>query len=486
MAVDFGRYQSPGVYSESIPGPLLSVQSATPMAVGIFGQAVGFRTDSEAVRIPVDHVPEEGGDPEPTSTVPLRQPGVKKDTVRVNHPTSGREYIEGTDYTVESVGGEEGGRASRYSLKRLPEGHLLEGDDVQVSYSYTDDSYFEPRQFFDYSDIQDVYGRPFDPNGNIQSELSLAARLAFQNGAQRVVGVAIDPEDPSTPALSDYEDALQKLEGHLDVSIIVPATGTRQIQDTVTAHVRTQSNGGYERRAIVGRDGSQTPVPPQQLIIDAETIRERRVMLVGPASLQFFASELNQEVALGGQFLAAAVAGRAAALIPADPLTRKPISGFQGATKEESDGQKNLMAQSGVAIVEKARNSAFRVRHGVTTDPSTVLTREWSIIGQQDRMIQQMKAYLDADGLVGTMINDLTLVNIKASADAALQSLTRDMTIRDYRDLRVRQLEANPDVVEVVFEWRASLPLNYIVVRFALNTSTGSVAGGDAAEQATL
>lgn len=479
MAVDFGRYQSPGVYTESVPGPLLSVQSATPLAVGIFGQTVGFRTDSEAVRIPVDLLPEGEEETVAVNSAPLRQPGVKRETIRVNNPMSGREYIEGTDYSVEVVDGAEGTRRSRYAIKRLQDGFLLEGDDVQVSYSYTNDEYFEPYTFFDYTDVQEFYGRPFDQSGNIQSELSLATRLAFMNGAQRVVCVAIDPDDPATPALSDYEDALTKLEGHLDVSIIVPATGMKQIQDSVTSHIRTQSNNNYERRAVVGRDGSETPVPPQQLIIDAETIRERRVMLVGPASLRFFASELNKEINVGGQFLAAAVAGAASALIPAEPLTRKPIVGFSGATREESDGQKNLMAQSGVAVVEKARNSAFRMRHGVTTDPSTVLTREWSIIGQQDRMIQQMKAYLDADGLVGTMINDLTLVNIKASADAALQSLTRDNTIRDYRDLKVRQLEASPDVVEVVFEWRASLPLNYIVVRFALNTTSGDVFGGD-------
>lgn len=483
MAVDFGRYQTPGVYTESVSGPLMSVQASTPMAVGIFGMTVGFRTDSEAVRIPVDLLPDEATETEPVNSLPLRQPGVKKDTIRVNDPTSGREFIEGTDYTVETVDGAEGGREVRYAIRRLKEGYLLEGDDVQVSYSYTNDKYFEPYTFFDYADIQDFYGQPFNNSGEIQSELSLAARLAFMNGAQRIVTVAIDPADPAAPALADYEDALAKFEGHMDVSIVVPATGMKQIQDSVVAHVRTQSNSNYERRAIIGRDGSETPVTPQQLITDAETIRERRIMLVGPASLRFFSSELNREIAVGGQFLAAAVAGTAASLIPAEPLTRKPISGFLGATKEESDGQKNLLANSGVAVVEKSRNAAFRVRHGVTTDPSTVLSREWSIIGQQDRMVQQVKAYLDADGLVGTMINDLTLVNIKASADAALQSLTRDTTIRDYRGLKVRQIESTPDVVEVVFEWRASLPLNYILVRFALNTSSGDVSGGDPSTQ---
>lgn len=475
MTTDFSRYQSPGVYTESIPGPLLSVQSTTPQSVGLFGLSVGSRSDSEALKIPVDVVPEGETDPAPVPTLPLRQPGVKKGTISVVDPISGRVFIEDTDFTIQLVGGTEGSRDSRYAITRLPEGHLLEGDDVQVSYSYTNDDYFKAYTFFDYSDVQEFYGRPFNQLGEVQSELSLATRLAFMNGAQRVVCVAIDPEDPTAPALSEYEDALAKLEGHLDVSTIVPATGMRQIQESVRAHVRSQSNSGYERRAIVGRDGSETTVSPQELITDAEGIRDRRVLLVAPASLQFFSSELNRAVPIGGQFLAAALAGVSVSQPPAVPLTRKSVVGFVGATKEESDGQKNLLAQAGVSVVEKTRSNTFRVRHGVTTDPATVLTREWSITGQEDRMIQQMKAYLDADGLIGTMINDLTLVNIKASADAALQSLTRDNSIREYRDLKVRQLETTPDVVEVAFEWLPSLPLNYIMVRFALNTTSGDV-----------
>jgi len=73
------------------------------------------------------------------------------------------------------------------------------------------------------------------------------------------------------------------------------------------------------------------------------------------------------------------------------------------------------------------------------------------------------------------MINDLTLVNIKASANAALESLVRDGVIRDFQGLQVRQLQATPDVVEVKFEWQASMPLNYIVVKYSINTSSGDI-----------
>ena len=45
-SIDFSRYRSPGLYTEAVPGPQLSVQATTPTAVGLFGVAVGYRTES--------------------------------------------------------------------------------------------------------------------------------------------------------------------------------------------------------------------------------------------------------------------------------------------------------------------------------------------------------------------------------------------------------------------------------------------------------
>jgi hypothetical protein len=45
----------------------------------------------------------------------------------------------------------------------------------------------------------------------------------------------------------------------------------------------------------------------------------------------------------------------------------------------------------------------------------------------------------------------------------------------DYVGLAVRQLLTNPDVIEISFGWRPAFPLNYIVLTFAVNLTTGSL-----------
>ena len=56
---DFTTYQAPGLYTEAVPGPQLSVQTSTPVAVGIFGQAVGYRTFTESLVIDPDEQDED-------------------------------------------------------------------------------------------------------------------------------------------------------------------------------------------------------------------------------------------------------------------------------------------------------------------------------------------------------------------------------------------------------------------------------------------
>jgi hypothetical protein len=111
----------------------------------------------------------------------------------------------------------------------------------------------------------------------------------------------------------------------------------------------------------------------------------------------------------------------------------------------------------------------------VTTDNIDMLHREWSIIGQQDAMVYRLRDYLENANLIGQPIYDYTLVNVKASAEAALQSLRRDGLMVDYYGLAARQLLTNPDVIEISYSWLPAFPLNYIVVTFNISLTSGDV-----------
>ena len=126
-------------------------------------------------------------------------------------------------------------------------------------------------------------------------------------------------------------------------------------------------------------------------------------------------------------------------------------------------------------VVEKNRHNQVQIRHGLTTNSSDLLNREWSIIRQQDVMVYRIRDYLDADGLVGMPIYDTTLIQVKASAESALVSLVRDEVIAGYQNLKVRQISTQPDVIEVRYEWKPAYPLNYIVVKYSVAVMTGDV-----------
>jgi hypothetical protein len=560
MAIDFTRYQPPGVYTESVGGPQLAVRSTVPTAVAIYGQGIGYRIYRESVVIPDDvtvsgslvagsskELAKKGikvvdftidaysstnvniatptatiggvtlsvGDyvqlygqtkseenglyrwNAATSTVSAPALTLIPDTFRVVNPTTGANYVLGKDYVVTrvTVGDDTssttvGSRDDVYVLKRVrASGTAIdEGDVVQVSYRYTDPEYYEVWSLYDYDDVRDIYGEPFDANGNIQSEITLAAKFAFLNGASTVLTCAVDRESVYPPNSSNagqaktiadqYQDALDKMADEDQIAVIVPASGNAAIiHDQVKTHVNLQSANRYERRAIVGVDGSATRVPSTARVEAAQTLSDRRVAMVSPSQFLYYAPELSKEIKLGGQFVAAAVAGRSVSQIAAMPLTRKTISGFIGPSTEDTgrEGEKNTETQNGLMVIERTRRNQVQVRHGVTTDPTDMLRREWSIIGQQDVMVYRVRDYLDADGLIGMPIYDTTLIQVKASAESALESLVRDGVIVGHQNLKVRQIGNLPDVIEVRYEWRPAYPLNYIVVRYSVAVMTGDV-----------
>ena len=416
-----------------------------------------------------------------------------QDTLKVVNAITGESYVNGKDYIIYQLNAGDDGetdtlvskRDDQYALKRVAatSSAISVGQKLLVSYRYTDTEYFDVHSIYDYDDVRDRYGEPFSASGTIQSELTLAAKFAFMNGASNVLTVAVDPyarnANGSQKELTEcYQDALEKLADEGQIAIVVPAIGQTYIHGLVKEHVTTQSENRYERRAILGFDGATSgKVSTTDRILKAKEIKERRVAIISPSQFDYESPELGKKIVLGGQFMAAAVAGKSVSQIAAMPLTKKNISGFVGPTTTDSlrEGEKTAETSAGLMVVERTRYGQVQIRHGITSDTTDLLRREWSIIGQQDVMVYRVRDYLDADGLIGMPIYGTTLIQVKASAESALQSLVRDEIIVGYQNLKVRQLATQPDVVEVRYEWKPAYPLNYIVVRYSVAVMTGDV-----------
>ena len=476
QAIDFSRYLPPGVYTEAIPGPQISVNSSIPTAVALIGTTVGFRRHVESLTV----------NPDTSITTPainrtLAKKGIDTSTITVVNTITGEVFVEDADYTVVtvSVGPDTvaGTRDDLYTISRVIDGgHIEPGDEVQVSYQFTDPTYHDPYIFYDYDDVKLAYGDPFNTTtGEIQSELTLGAKFALLNGAFQLLCVAVDPAVPGSPTTSEYSEALDKLVDQALVAIVVPCTGIQPLFQEVQNHVSAQSANRFERRAILGMDGTSVAVASSQRIINAQELTDQRILLVSPDKFDYYSPELNNSIELGGQFMAASLAGQTISRSAAQPLTHKVITGWKDISVIQAEGEKNLETQNGLCVVEKTRRQRIRVRHGVTTDPTDMLHREWSIIGQQDAMVYRIRDYLENANLIGQPIYPFTLINVKSSAEAALQSLIRDGLIVDYTSLKVRQLLTNPDVIEVSYGWLPAFPLNYIVVRFGVSLTNGNV-----------
>jgi len=536
QAIDFSRYLPPGVYTEAISGPQISVNSSMPTAVALVGATVGYRTFVESLQINPDtsittpavnktlskkgiRLPQ---NPQVTvsTNINVFAPGATLNgvTLEVNDlvrltgqtkvtengyyrwkgatttlipapqtfsvvdPNDGTVYVQGTDYTIVRVNvGPDAVANSRddlYTISRVIGGHITPGKTVQISYMYTESNYFEPTVFYDYDDVRSTYGDPFSKvTGQITSELTLGAKFAFLNGAFQVVCVAVDTAIPGSPTSEEYETAIDRLEDQALVSVVVPCTGLYVLHAKVAQHVNSQSANRFERRALLGRDGTLAEISSAQRITNAQELSNQRVLLVSPDKFTYYSAELNNYVDLGGQFMAASLAGQTVRRSAAQPLTHKPIVGWKdvAVVPAQTEGEKNLETQNGLCVVEKTRRQIIRVRHGVSTDPTDLLSREWSIIGQQDAMTYRVRDYLESANLIGQPIYPFTLVNVKSSAEAALQSLVRDGLLVDYTGLKVRQLLTNPDVIEVSYSWLPAFPLNYIVVRFGVSLTTGDI-----------
>jgi len=492
---DLSTYKPPGIYTNPTQGPQLAVNSSLPRAVGIVGTAVGYKTFTETITF---------RDTDTSSPVNqnLTQAGIIKSTIVVTNISNGKPYDGAstgntTNYLVNNIANGDNNDNSIYALQRnVTSTTIGQTETVRVSYNYQDSSYFLPYTFYDYRDVVAAYGPALtkytDTNGvsswEITSELSLAAKFAFLNGAYQVVCVAVKPASgtaPGTPAQDpDYGVAMQLLSDIPSIAIVTSCRSTNKDSTLpdVRAHVYQQSTSRYERRAILGFDGSTTVVPSSTRITAAQYTDSldvsNRIMLVSPSAFTYYSSELAQTITLGGQYMAAALAGMTVAMSFAMPLTHKYPVGFTGIVAETpplQDAQLTEESRSGLAVIEYDRRGNIRVRHGVTTDSTDLIPREWSITGQQDALVFRLRDYLDDANLIGQPIYSYTLVNVKASAEAALQSLVRDNLLVDYTGLTVRQLLSNPDVIEISFGWKPAFPLNYIVLTFAIDLTSGTV-----------
>lgn len=336
------------------------------------------------------------------------------------------------------------------------------GKTYTVNYEYAKASAdYIPRFFFNMSDVITEHGEVTSSN-----TLSLGAEIVFQHGASAVALIQINPADGSTP--QQFRKAIDKLAGVAGINIVVPLSTDTTLFSYVKNHVDTASSllERKERTAIVGLSGSPTV---SAVVAIAQGLDDKRMVVVYPTSATRFVGTDTEETTLDGSFLAAALAGIRTnrATDVAEPLTRKEVIGFESIPDTLLRSEKNILAGSGVTILESS-GGISRVRHGLTTDPSTIDSREYSVVEVIDFVGSSMRGLLE-NIFIGQKILADTPSQVRSTINAVLNDLVTREIITAFQDIQAAVDNSDPTQINVSFAISPVFPVNYVLITFSLS-----------------
>ena len=350
------------------------------------------------------------------------------------------------------------------------------GDVYYVSYTYSKQD-FTAGVYTKFATIEAIYG-----SLGTENPVSLAAYLAMVNGAVLVGVKQVQKDANSTQAsVTSYRDAIDDLEGQIVPGIypdiLVPLrSDSVDLFNYLTKHCDIQSSIRYraERTAIAGVSaGTQ----PRQMGPIAKAIGRTRFRLVYPdmVTVTMPASDgSDTEALVDGGFLAAGLSGAVTSpnVDVATPWTGKKLFGYVNLGRVLDAVEQNQVAVNGVTVIED-RATYLRVRQGLTTDMSSVLTKLPTIVTIVDTVQQQSRATLER--FIGIKFLPGILSQIEGQMSNTLKKLVDAQILSAYTGVKASIDAADPTTVDAEAWIAPVFPILYVIIQFSLRSSlTGS------------
>lgn len=340
------------------------------------------------------------------------------------------------------------------------------GDFYYITYFFRKQDY-QARLFQQFKSIEANFGPLAAEN-----RVSLAAYLAILNGAV-LVGIKQVLKVPNTNQASDAQfiNAIQELAiplpGQVKPDIMVPLTTSTQVYNYLLQHVETQSNirNQAERLGFIGFASGTSPTNAQTI---AKALLSNRMIAVYPDSaVVTLNNELGEsyEQLVDGTFLAAALAGAVVspAVDVATPYTRRVIQGFTRLPRTLDPVEANQTAVAGITILEDL-DPVIRVRQGLTTDMSNVLTRLPTVTQIADYVQQQSRIVLDA--FIGTKFLASRTNEVEVTMTSLFNQLVQAEIVAAYTGISADVSPDDPTVLLFSAYYQPVFPLLYIVMTF--------------------
>jgi len=346
------------------------------------------------------------------------------------------------------------------------------GDLYYTTYIYRKQDY--TTSFFSkMSAVENSYGTVGPDN-----PVSLAAYLAFLNGAV-VVGIKQVPRATNSnyASLTSYTEAIEELEGPLPGAaipdIITPLRGDSEDLYLVlrrSNNIMSSQRYRSERTSIIGMAAGSLP---KDAISLAQTLGNTRMRLVYPdmatISLQDALGNTKEHL-IDGPMLAAGLVGSivSANTDVATPWTGRRLVGYSALARQLDAVEQNQVAQNGVTILEEIP-PFLKVRHGLTTDMTDILTKTPTIIMIADEVQRQSRTVLEA--FIGVKYLPGILSQVEGRLSMMLNSLVKKSIIAAYTGVSASVNAEDPTVADVVAYYQPIFPLLYLILTFHMRSS---------------
>jgi hypothetical protein len=350
-----------------------------------------------------------------------------------------------------------------------------EPDIGQVYYiSYTQEKVdYTTKVFNSIADVVAEYG-----DVSTQNPLSLGAYLAILNGAgtiackqiKRLAGTSEITETQMIEAIDSIEGGITAV---LSPSVILPLIpASESLLSHISKHCDLQSSLRFrsERTAILGFASGTIPKEAGRL---ANLTGSSRVRVVYPdiASLTLTGATGNPVTYIvDGRYLACAVAGSTTSINidVATPWESRQVNGFNGLLRNLTPVEANATAVKGVSILENA-GTTIKIRHGLTTNMSSVLTKTPTIIQIADEVQRTMRSVLD--GFIGVKNLPVIQSQVLLAVNNEFQRLVLSGIIESFTGLSVIQDPEDATGLLVNAFYKPVFPLLYIQFTFNVRSN---------------
>jgi hypothetical protein len=371
--------------------------------------------------------------------------------------------ISGIEVSVyNTVGMNPGTTALLSTFKRTGQQPKV-GDVYYASYQFAKTN-LATSLFRDLKTIQQNFGTPTPDN-----PISLGARLALLNGAV-LIGLkqVFRAAGSSQASLGSYKAAIDEqqkpMSGNVKPDVITPLATDLQVFGYLNQHCIFMSSPRQEgeRIAVTGPAVGTTALGAQSI---AKGLNSELMIFTYPDSYVISITDNlgnSSQQLVDASYMAAAVAGSTCnpSIDVATPLTRRQIVGFSQLGRVLDPTEANQVAVAGVSIIEQSDNG-MRIRHGLTTNPATVITRTPSVTLTIHHVQQTMRRVLDP--FIGQKFTGALLKSAETAMTGAFATMIDQQIVTKVAGISVSVDPADPTIMRAEAIYVPVFPLEYVV-----------------------